>query len=956
MARFVFTPFDASEPEAYDTLVSNVSELQTVLTNSGGAYNGQTIALAPGTYDLTSAVFSNQPRNVTYTSQDPNNRAVINRWGLRGADGAGTFTMRRINIVHTPPDVEVGFWAPGNGSVYSIINAEQGPFTAITLEEIDCNGGMLPFLEGGRMTVDNAFLWCRNGANVTVRNCRIYNSMSGIKLLNVNGFLIENNELFHIHADPINMQNPVENGVIRNNHGHSPAGNTAGYHSDFIQFQPQSNGTFYRNIEIYGNTACWGTDTPIGQLNSSRATTTNSYSSSFTVPSSEHSQEIRLAPSGAMTVTMPSAVGNRGEQFFFRYNSGSGTVSFALNGSDTYRGGAAPTLTGTSQFATFVSDGAGNWEAPRPGYRIKWQNRNYNFTAGDLEDGLVTMLDGSAGNVTMTLPASGSRTFHVQRMDTSANTVTIVADGDTITLNGTSGLSSITMTPGYALNISRTGDGNWNATEGQISFTFLFSNSNSQNWENITVHSNVMLTAASIRIEDAVQNFRVYNNTILPSIRPDQNGDGYIGQYEGNFNPPLSQISGSGIVQNNFSAGNFTLGTFTSLNPQTPPNVGNQVLGINNSDPIPTSITDRFNGTTRAAYNARSRAEILNVALAKPGGPLDGTFVGALGTTISNGYYDFAAGQINSAAVLPPPVLATTIPAHTANEISINAPIRLIFSQIVEAGTGTIVLRTGGSAVETFNVATGLGDNGGTVTFAGTQVTVTPGAALAMNTVYAVRIASTAIVGTIYQTVFAGIADDTTFTFTTQISSLSYASSIVDTTVNSIDVNNPAPTVSRDGYIWGSGTPMGYDTQNSAGMLSSTRTTLNGPNSFVMVTDVRLSVGATTFTCLNRARGFGGTEYNYATSLNLNTGNFQTTPTGWDHAQRADVSSLYGLSAGTVYRVWYAYTNVDTKNRATFTANDGSSTVDYRRHAVFFRTTFDADNAVMDAQIAALPI
>jgi hypothetical protein len=959
MARFVFTPFDASEPEAYDTLVSNVSELQTVLTNSGGAYNGQTIALAPGTYDLSSATFTNQPRNVTYISEDPNNRAVIDRWRLQSANGAGTFTMRRINIVHTLPAQEFQFWGPGAGTVYSIINADSGPFTAITLEEIDCNGGMLPWLQGGRMIVDNAFLWCRGGSNVTVRNCRIYNVMSGVKINSVNTFLIEGNEIFRTHADPINMLNAVghcENGVVRNNHIHTPAGNTAGFHCDAIQFQPTSaSGNFFRNIEIYGNTACWGTDTPIAQVDPTRTATFNAYSTSFSVAGTEHGQETRLTPSGNMTVTMPSAVGNRGQQFNFRYTTGSGAVSFALNGSDTYNGGAAPSLTASGQWATFVSDGAGNWDKLRPGYRAWWMHRDYNLTAGDLEATFVTMLDGSSGNVTMTLPASGARTFHVQRVDASANSVSIVADGDSITLNGTSGLSSITMTPGYGLTISRTGDGDWTAVESNVTFAFLFSNTNAGNWENITVHSNVMMTAAGIRIEDAVQNFRVFNNTIIPTIRPDQNGDGYIGQYEGNFNTNLSQLSGSGIIQNNFSAGNFAIGTFPAGNGQAPANQGNQILGINNSDPIPASITDRFNGTTRPAYVATSRSEILNVGLSKPGGPLDGTFVGALGTTISNGYYNFATGQVNSAATLPNPALLSSIPAHTENEISINAPVILTFSQIVQAGTGTIVLRSGGSVVETFNVATGLGDNGGAVTFSGARVTVTPGAALAMNTTYAVRIASTAIVGTIYQTTFAGIADDTTLTFTTQISSLSYASSLVLTAQNSEDTRYVVPVVSRDGYLWGSGEQQNYDTTNSLQMSQATKDALRAAGEFVMVMDLRLSEGATTFTSLNRARGFGGTEYNHSTSFSLSTGNFVATPTGWLHSGNADVSALYGVSAGTVYRVWHAYTLAGNNTRTISIVNEQNSNIDFRRHAVFQRATFDADNAVMDAQIAALP-
>jgi hypothetical protein len=644
MARFVF-----SAGVAYDTLVSNVSELQTVLTNTGAAYNGQTIALAPGTYNLSSANFNNQPTNVTYISQFNSSRAVITNWNLRNANAAGSFTLRNVDIDHTLPSGDFQFWGPGADTTYSIINSDSGPFTAITLENIVCDGGMEPFLSGGRMIVDNAFLFVRSGTNITVKNCQISKVMSGVKIHSCDTFLIEGNTFEYFHADPINLlnaQGDCENGVIKNNHFTNPGGVPSSFHMDCIQFQPTSaSGFFFRNIEIVGNTMAFGNNTPVAQVERNNSATTNSYSTSFSVAGTEHGQETRLTPSGNITVTMPSAVGNKGQQFNFRYSSGTGTVSFALNGSDTYNGGAAPSITAAGQFATFVSDGAGNWGKLKPGYRSWFLHRDYNFTGGDLEDGFVVMLDATAGNVTMTLPSAGTRQFNVQRIDNSSNTVTVTADGvDTITLNGTGGRASVTMTPGYGVNFFRTGDGNWTATECDPTFRFLFSNQNADNFENIEIHGNVYQASdGGLWIEDDVTDLSVHHNTHMPFILPDRNGDGYIGRYDGS--PALYQndLSGTGNVFNNFTAGSFDLGA----DGLTPSSSNNITLSISGSDPIPTSVTNHFNGTTRADYVATTRSELLTTALAKPGGPLDGTLIGALGTTISNGYYNFATGAVN---------------------------------------------------------------------------------------------------------------------------------------------------------------------------------------------------------------------------------------------------------------------------------------------------------------------
>lgn len=1030
----------------YDLLVSTDAEMQDVLDGTTGVSSDDVIALAPGVYDTASMSFTSQPSDVTWISQYSGSPAVVNNWNLRSSAGTGAITIRGINIRHTLPASGFEFWGPASATDNSIINADGAPFSDITLEDIDCDGGMARFLDGGRMTHDNAFLWARNVDNVTVRGCSIYNVMSGVKLDSVDGATIEDNAFYNFHADPIDLANsigPCQNIVIRNNQGYDPGGTPSNFHSDFIQFQTiAASGYDFANIEIYGNRVAFGTKTPVCQVDPSHvhlqftggetaiaagdiitgatsgatavalfdavvqsgswggsdaagfvqiaqysptfsasenlqvsastvavmdvtgtSVLATKYTGSFTVETSHHTKEIRILPSGAMTVTMPSAVGNKGEQYNCRYSSGgTGTVSFALDGADTYDGGSAPSMTTEGNSATFVSDGSGNWDVLSGGYRAWWLARDYDFTAGDLEDTFVTMLDARSGDVTMTLPVSGSRTFHLQRVDNSENSVTLAAgSGDSISLHGSSD-STVAITPGYGLTVTRSDDGDWTATEEPLTLSFLFANGNDDNWSSIEIYGNVAnIPGAAIRIEDEVTDFLVYNNTFIPLIMSDQNGDGVIGIYEAVDANQLSELSGTGIVQNNLFCGILDLGADGAA----VPDAGNDVLSISDTDPIPSSITARFIPTTRVGYEAATGADLLNVALAKASGPLDGTFIGALGTTISNGYYDFAAGEVNASATLPDPLLLSSTPVDEATEIGVGATITLTFNQVVEAGTGNITLRAGGSAVEAFNVATGSGDNGGSVAFSGKTVTVTPGADMALSTAHAIQVASTAIVGTIYQTAFDGIADDTTLNFTTVASSLSFASAITDSANNSLDmrytatVDGAVALISRDGYEWmttgGASDEQVIDTTFSDDMLTATKTALHASGSFVVVSDIRYPSAVTSGSFTLQARGFVGTTFNDSESLNIATGNWLATPSGfWDHVGYADVSALYSLSAGTVYRVWLVWSQDGTNTRVQSISNDGALPIEWRRHCIFDRATFDASDATMDTEIAAL--
>jgi type IV pilus modification protein PilV len=121
------------------------------------------------------------------------------------------------------------------------------------------------------------------------------------------------------------------------------------------------------------------------------------------------------------------------------------------------------------------------------------------------------------------------------------------------------------------------------------------------------------------------------------------------------------------------------------------------------------------------------------------------------------------------------PILSSTNPTVTTQIASLSSNITMFFNETVSAGVGsvTLLIRNNGntySSVETFNVATGVGGSGGSITFSGSTVTINPGADLVGGATYAIQVASTAIRNTNgYR--YAGISDTTTFYFTTATAS-----------------------------------------------------------------------------------------------------------------------------------------------------------------------------------------
>ena len=113
------------------------------------------------------------------------------------------------------------------------------------------------------------------------------------------------------------------------------------------------------------------------------------------------------------------------------------------------------------------------------------------------------------------------------------------------------------------------------------------------------------------------------------------------------------------------------------------------------------------------------------------------------------------------------PTISATNPADGATGVLESANIQFTFSEAVLAGAGSIqLLRADGSTVETFDVASGAGSAGGSLSINGSSVSLDPYASLLSNTAYTLTISATAFTDAAGNA-FAGISDPTSFNFST---------------------------------------------------------------------------------------------------------------------------------------------------------------------------------------------
>ena len=112
------------------------------------------------------------------------------------------------------------------------------------------------------------------------------------------------------------------------------------------------------------------------------------------------------------------------------------------------------------------------------------------------------------------------------------------------------------------------------------------------------------------------------------------------------------------------------------------------------------------------------------------------------------------------------PKLVSSAPFDNSIAVPVDKNIELVFSEVVKAGTGNIIISNGAGDTRTIAV------NDAQVTFNGNRVTINPLANLAIDSTYFVQMAKGVIVNSI-DNGFAGISNTTQVNFSTAVSHLS---------------------------------------------------------------------------------------------------------------------------------------------------------------------------------------
>jgi hypothetical protein len=145
---------------------------------------------------------------------------------------------------------------------------------------------------------------------------------------------------------------------------------------------------------------------------------------------------------------------------------------------------------------------------------------------------------------------------------------------------------------------------------------------------------------------------------------------------------------------------------------------------------------------------------------------------------LDSGHFE---GEIDNISVTldAAPTLATLSPADDSTDATQNTKLTATFNENIQKGTGNITLKKSAdnSTVETFDVATSP-----RVTVSGATLTIDPASVLAGLTGYYVQIDATAVKDMANNS-FAGIADATTWNFTTRAAVLADARDDFQTTV-----------------------------------------------------------------------------------------------------------------------------------------------------------------------------
>ncbi len=216
--------------------VSSAAELTATLSKS---LNGDVIQLAAGSYGNVILSGVNIVGNVTITSADPNNQAVINGLMVKGSSGLTFSHLDLSNVV------------AGTQNVFQVLGSRD-----VVMDHMTVHG---PANLGSG--IESALMMVRSSTNVTVSNSEFYNGWHALSMLDNNGLTVSGNYIHDIRTDGIRGGGNSNLLITRNTlTDFYPA---ALDHPDAIQIWTGNTTTSASNITITDNVIVRGNGGPV---------------------------------------------------------------------------------------------------------------------------------------------------------------------------------------------------------------------------------------------------------------------------------------------------------------------------------------------------------------------------------------------------------------------------------------------------------------------------------------------------------------------------------------------------------------------------------------------------------------------------------------------------------------------------------------------------------------------
>ena len=397
--------------------VSSAAELTATLSKS---QNGDVIQLAAGSYGKVQISGINIAGNVTITSVDPQNQAVINGLLVKASSGLTFSHLDFSNVV------------AGTQNVFQVLGSHD-----VALDHLTVHG---PANLGSG--IESALMMVRSSTNVTVSNSEFYNGWHALSMLDNNGLTVSGNYIHDIRTDGIRGGGNSNLLITRNTlTDFYPA---ALDHPDAIQIWTGNTTTSASNIAITDNVIVRGNGGPVqgifmrdqvGTLPYQNVTVTGN------IVAGGRYNGIAIDHVNGGTMSDNVVAGISGETSWIRHtNSTNLTVA---NNQSTYYASAAKAdvgINGNIQIAPVTDGGAAwlsSWLSSHSGFSSMWTTSDAAF--------LSTVFQGTSfGTVTGTTTVPTTTTT-----STTTTTPTDTTSGGSTggSTGGTTGGSTTTPAP-----------------------------------------------------------------------------------------------------------------------------------------------------------------------------------------------------------------------------------------------------------------------------------------------------------------------------------------------------------------------------------------------------------------------------------------------------------------------------------------------------------------------------